>query len=132
ECVEVCNEVLEDREFFELLTADVERGDRSYSTATAYLRGKSAAELMPYMERRRKGAESYRVGLQQIKRKLAMRADEPVPEGDILASPGFAYLRDKTREELVALQQKFERGLRGYDDGQRIAEIVLSERRAAG
>jgi hypothetical protein len=131
ECVELCNEVLEDGKFFDLLTADIERGDRSYSTATAHLRDKSTAELAPYMERRRKGAERYRLGLQQIARKLAMRADEPIPEGDILASPGFAYLRDKTREELVALQQKFERGLRGHDDGQRIAEIVLNERRAA-
>ena len=131
ECVGVCNEVLEDGEFFDMLTADIERGDRSYSTATAYLRGKSTAELAPYIERRRKGAESYRLGLRQIARKLAMRDDEPIPQGDILASPSFAYLRDKTWEELVALQQKFERGMRGHDDAQRIAEIVLSERRAA-
>lgn len=131
ECVGVCNEVLEDGEFFELLTADVERGDRSYSTTTAYLRGKPTDELVPYMERRKKGAERYLLSLQQIARKLAMRHDEVIPEGDVLASPGFAYLKNKTKQELVALQQTFERGLRGYDDAQRVAEIVLGERRTS-
>jgi hypothetical protein len=127
ECVGACNEVLEDEEFFDLLTADVARGDQSYPAAVEYLRGKSADELPAFLERRKKGAERHRLGLQQIARMLAMREDEVIVEGDILASPGFGFLRNKTKEDLVALQQQFERGLRGYEDAQRIAAIVLSE-----
>jgi hypothetical protein len=46
---------------------------------------------------------------------------------DISALP--RYLKDKTREDLVALQQKAQRELKRYQDALHIATTVLSERR---
>jgi hypothetical protein len=46
---------------------------------------------------------------------------------DISALP--RYLKDKTREDLVALQQKSQRELKRYQDALHIATAALSERR---
>jgi hypothetical protein len=79
-------------------------------------RQRDKAELAHYVERGRKGVERNRLALEGIQRRLAMRGDE-IPAGD------------KTREELVAQQQKAQRELRQYEDALRIATAVLSERR---
>ena len=90
ECVGLCNDIIDDNEFSRLLEADEEGGDRSYPAASAYLRGKSTDHLMRYVEGRKKGAERWRLDLQQITRMLAMRDDEVLPENRCL---GDAQIR---------------------------------------
>jgi hypothetical protein len=128
ECIELCDEIIEYEEILRLLDADDERGDQSHSAAFAYVRGKSTEQLISDAERAKKHVERRRLALQQIKRKLSMRDGEALAEGDVLASPGFAYLNSKTREDLVALQRHHEHALKRYEDGQRMAATVLSER----
>jgi hypothetical protein len=121
ECVELCNEIIENDEILHLFTADEQH-------ALAHVRGKSIEQLMSEVERAKKHVERWRLAVQQIKRKLSMRDGEVPAAGDILASPGFAYLRNKTQKELLALQQRHERALTRYEDAQRIVTAVLGER----
>jgi hypothetical protein len=128
ECVGLCNDIIDDKEFSRLLEADAERGDRSYPAASAYLRGKSTDQLTPYVERRQKGAERWRLELQQVRRMLAMRDDEAVSATDVLATPRFAFLKNMTREGLLAFQHQLEGGLRRYEDAQPVVATVVGER----
>jgi hypothetical protein len=128
ECVWLCNDIIDDNEFSRLLEADEELGDRSYPAALEYLRGKSTDQLTRYVEGRQKGAERWRVELQQVKRMLAMRDDEVVPATDVLATPRFAFLKSRTKEDLLALQHKLDRRLKRYEDVQPIVATVVGER----
>src|SRR5215471_10639031 len=146
ECVGISSDVLADQEILSLLKADEERANQSSAPAFAYLRGesteepalfaylrgKSTEELALQVERGKKGAGHWRLGLQHIKRILAVRdgdvlAERDVP-GNVLASPGYAFLKNKTTEDLLALQQHAERELKRYEDVERIAATVLAER----
>jgi ClpX C4-type zinc finger/Glyoxalase superfamily protein len=124
ECVGLCNDVLDDKEFFGLLEADEDRGGRPYPVVLEYLRGKPIDQLATYLERRNKGAERHRLELQQVKRMLAMRDDEMVPE-----TPRFAFLKNMTKEGLLALQQQLERDLKLFEEAQPIVATVVSESR---
>jgi hypothetical protein len=128
ECVGLCDDIIENEEILDLFAADDKTGDRSYPLALAHERKKSTEQVMSGMERARKHVERWRFTLEQLKRKLAMREGEVPAAGDILASPGFAYLKNKTRDDLLALQQHHERALQRYEDVQRIAASVLGER----
>ena len=133
ECVGISSDVLADQEILSLLKADEERANQSSPAAFEYLRGKSTEQLAPYAERGKKGAGHWRLGLQHIKRILAVRdgdvlAERDVP-GNVLASPGYAFLKNKTTEDLLALQQHAERELKRYEDVERITATVLAERR---
>jgi hypothetical protein len=119
ECVGLCNGIIENEEILDLFS--VERAP------VADLRGKSAEELVSNVLRAKKHVERWRLALEQIKRKLSMKNGEVPAEGDVLASPGFAYLRNKTRDELVALEQRHERALKGYEDAQRSAATLIGE-----
>ena len=127
ECVELCNDI-ENEDIMNLFAEDDERGDQSYSAAFAHVRGKSTEQLISDVVRANKHVERWRLNLEQIKRKLSMRDGEVPAKGDVLASPGFAYLKNKTKEELLALQQHHERALKRYEDAQRIAATVIGER----
>jgi hypothetical protein len=54
-------------------------------------------------------------------------AERDVPE-NVLTSPGYAFLKNKTTEDLLALQQHAEREVKRYEDVERIAATVLAER----
>ena len=132
ECVGISSDVLADQEIMSLLKADEERVNQFSPAAFAHLRGKSTEELALHVERGKKGAGHWRLGLQHIKRILAVRdgdvlAERDVP-GNVLASPGYAFLKNKTTEDLLALQQHAERELKRYEDVERIAATVLAER----
>lgn len=129
ECVRLCNVIIDDQEILNLMKTDEEIGNQSYPAAVEYARGKSTEQLTLCVEQRKKLAELQRVALQQVKRRLAMRDGEALAEGDVLASPVYAHLRSKTKEDLLVLQQQVERELTRYEDLQRIAATVLGERR---
>jgi hypothetical protein len=127
-CVGLCDDIIENEEILHLFAADDETPDRSHPDTLVHERRKSTEPLMSDLERARKHVVRWRLTLEQVKRKLAMRDGEVPAAGDVLASPGFAYLKNKTRDSLLALQQRHERALQRYEDAQRIAESVLGER----
>jgi len=132
ECVGISSDVLADQEILSLLKADEEHANQSSPAAFAYLRRKSTEQLALHVERGKKGAGHWRLGLQHIRRILAVRdgdvlAERDVP-GNVLASPGYAFMKNKTTEDLLALQQHAERELKRYEDVERIAATVLAER----
>jgi hypothetical protein len=119
ECVGECNGIIENEETLDLFSAE--------RAAVADLRGKRAEELVSNVLRAKKHVERWRLALEQIKRKLSMKNGEVPAEGDVLASPRFAYLKNKTRDELVALEQRHERALKGYEGAQRSAATLIGE-----
>ncbi len=132
ECVDLCTDIVEpddDNELFRLIKGSEGSEGRAEQLFWELARGTSTEGLAHYVERGRKGVERNRLALEGIQRRLAMRADEIVPSGDAADRRGRLWLDNKTREELVALQQKAQRELRQYEDALRIATAVLSERR---
>lgn len=107
ECVGLCTGILEEEEILDLFAASTD------------VREKAGEELASDVLRAKKYVERWRFTLEQIKRKLAMRDGEVPAEGDVLASPGFAFLKNKTRDDLAALEQRHERALQRYADAHR-------------
>jgi hypothetical protein len=127
ECIGLCNDVIEDREILNILKTDEENENKEYPAAFEHIRAKSTADVTSCVERSRRGAERYRDEVHLIQRVLAMRDGEP-PPADLVASPRFAQLKEKTREDLLALDQEAKRGQKGYEDVLRIASAVLEVR----
>jgi len=118
ECVDLCTEIVEpddDKEFFRLIQGTGGSEGRAEPVMFDLAREASTEELANYVERGRKGVERNRLALNGIQRRLGAGDDVPAD--------------DKTREELVARQQKAQRELRQYEVARRIATAVLSERR---
>jgi hypothetical protein len=133
ECVELCTDIVEpddDKELFRLMKGSEESGERAYSAWFELARSTSTEELAHYVERGRKGVERNRITLHGIQRRLAMRDAEVFAEQDIAALP--RHLKDNTREDLIAMQQKAQRELKRYQDALRIATTVLSEQAVDG
>ena len=126
ECVALCDDIVDDEKIQSLLQADEESG-QGYPATTEHLRAKSTAQLTSCLERRTQVADRHRLELNLIRRMLAVRDGEP-PAADLLASPAFVRLKDKTREDLLALAQDAERKRKGFEDARRIAASVLEAR----
>jgi ClpX C4-type zinc finger/Glyoxalase superfamily protein len=126
ECVALCDDIVEDERIQSLLTAD-EQSD-GYPATTEHLRAQSTAQLASGLERRAHLAERYRLELSLIRQMLSVRDGEPPAAADLLASPAFARLKDKTREGLLALAQDTERKRKGFEDALRIAATVIEAR----
>jgi hypothetical protein len=129
ECVELCEDIIrEEGEYrvFRLLNAS---GDSAGSVSA---RAASTEELAGYVARGRKGVERTRLSLQGIRRSLAMRkADNPggddIPESTELARL-LAQFKDRSSEELVALEQETKVVLRKYEQELQVAIAALAER----
>jgi hypothetical protein len=122
ECVELCTDFVDDlhddKELARLLEGDAENASTM-----------STEDLALYVERGRKGAERNRLTLRAIQQRLAMTDGELTTKDDILALPRFTYLRNKTREELVTLQQIARHQLSRYEEALRLAMTALGARR---
>jgi hypothetical protein len=81
-----------------------------------------------YVETSKHFVEHNRLALDCIRRRLAMEDGEVLAE-DILTSPRFAYLNEKTRDELLDMRQETQRTLNLYEDALRIGTKVLGERK---
>jgi hypothetical protein len=79
------------------------------------------------VERSAQAADRYRRELNLIQRMLAVR-DGEAPAADLVASPAFARLKDKTPEDLLALTQDTERKRKRCEDALRIATSLLEGR----
>jgi hypothetical protein len=128
ECVAICNDVIEDREIWELLKADEAGGSRADASTLAHLRGLSTEEVAICADRGQRGVDRSRLELHRIQRALAIQ-DGVAPAADELASPGFPQLSNKPRDELRRSKEGYERTLNLYERMLRIAAAVLSERR---
>jgi hypothetical protein len=64
--------------------------------------------------------ERFRQSLQAIERRLTIRPGEGPRGDDLLALPEFAYLKNKSRDELLALQRAQQAELKRYEEGLRI------------
>jgi hypothetical protein len=136
ECVELCSDIVRDDDPFSallnLLAADEKSGDQRHPATFEYLRGRSTEAVTSAVERSQQVAEHYRLTLQFISRRLAMRPDEALAKDDILTSPRFAYLAAKSKQELLALRQGAQRALKRCEDALRIATMVLGEGKKGG
>jgi len=81
-------------------------------------------ECVELCNRRQQAAERCRGVLQQIERMLAMR-DQQLPKRDTPVASQFAFLKNRTTEDLLRLRQEFGRGLKRHQEAQRVAAIVL-------
>ena len=122
ECIELCNDFVDDLHDEKELARLLEGGADNASTM-------SVEDLARYVERARKGAERNRLTLRAIQQGLAMTGDALTPSDDILALPRFTYLRNKTPDELVALQQIARDQLSRYEEALRLARTALGARR---
>jgi hypothetical protein len=99
-CVALCDDIVEEEKILDSFAADGEH------------------DVIPDADRAGRHVERWRFVLEQIKRKLAMRDGEAPAAGDALAAPGFAFLRNKTRDELQVLQRQRERALQRFEEMQ--------------
>ena len=130
ECVELCVNFITEESAVDKIVSPMwseQIGDRLTSTTVSErVRDLSSEELTEALERGKKGVERNRRALQAIERRLATR--ERLHGDDLLALPELAYLRNKSRDELVALQRTAQVQLNRYEEGVRIASTVLAER----
>jgi hypothetical protein len=127
ECVGLCNDVIADKETLGMLQADETNQRQEHPTAFEHIRAKSTAEVTACVERSRKGAERCRNEAHVVSGILAMREGAPAA-AELVASPRFGQLKDKAREELLALERQAKRAQRSYEDVLRIAAAVLEVR----
>ena len=121
ECVELCTDFVDDLHDAKELARLLEGGAESGTMSTE--------DLARYVERGRKGSERNRRTLRAIQQRLAVTDDELTTKDDILALPRFTYLRNKTREELLTLQQTARHQLGRYEEALRLAMAELGARR---
>src|SRR5215475_8524988 len=126
-CVEIIGEEVNFDKIFRPFRPD-QNGDPAYATAFQLVRGMSSEELQDVLDRGRRGIARHRRAFQGIEQNLAMRASGNLRGDDLLAQPELAYLKNKSRDELLALQQTALVELKRYENGLRIAMTVLAER----
>ncbi len=129
-CVELCVDIIRGEGNFDKIFAPLRPDEASGGLATEFqvVRGVSSEELQDVLEHGRKRVDRHRRTLQVIERTLAMRANEGLRRDDLLTMPELAYLKDKSRDELLALRQATQADLKRYEEGLRIAMTVLTER----
>lgn len=115
ECIDLCSDII-DEQLLRLVEGD-----------EASARAMSSERLAHYVEHATKGAERHRLALQGIERAIALRRSG-VPLGDTLTSPGVTHLKNKTADELLAMQKYPQDQLKRYEQALRTATAVLIER----
>ena len=127
ECVGICNDIIEDREIWELLKADEAGGSQGGASAIAHVRGLPMEDVTTFAERSQRGVERSRVELLRIQHALAIQ-DGEVPAADESALPGVSQMSSKPRDELLRSKEGYELTLRLYEKMLRIATAVREER----
>ena len=116
ECVDLCTDIV-DEQLLRLVEGDEESA-----------RVLSTDRLLHYAEHAGRGAQRNRLALQRIDRMLALRDNSSAVDDGIFLSPSFAQLKNKTSEELRAMQ-KFSQGqLKRYEQALRTATAIVDER----
>jgi hypothetical protein len=136
QCVQLCTEIVDHKNHFwpvlGLLATAEQKGEDGHAAVRDHLRGRPTEDVASFVERCRSLAEQNRLGLQCIRRRLAMRPDEAPAPDDVLASAPFLHLNRKSQQELLTMQREAQRTVKRYDDALRIATTVLGERGQQG
>ena len=130
-CVELCVDYIREEGTFDRIFSPLrpdQIGDPTSTVTSEVVPGVSREELENILERGKKGVARSRRALQFIERRLAMREGEDPRGDDLLAMPELAYLKNKSRDELLALQQTAQVQLKRCEEGVRIATTMLAER----
>jgi len=117
ECIDVCSDII-DEKLLRLVEGDEESA-----------RAMSTERLSYYVEHVRKGEQRNRLALQHIERMLALRRNAAPVDDDILTSSGIIHLKNKTTDELLAMQKFPQDQLKQYEQAMRTAMPVLNERK---
>jgi ClpX C4-type zinc finger/Glyoxalase superfamily protein len=117
ECIDLCTDIV-DEQLLRLIEGD-EAGARAMSTE----------RLQHYVLHAGNGAQRNRLALQRIESVLALRANAPAGDGGI--SPSFAQLKNKTPDELRAMQAYAQAQLKRYEQALRTATVIVNERGGA-
>lgn len=132
ECVQLCTNIVNEEDIFSkvfsLLTAEKKGGD-GHAAALEHLRGRPTDELTWFIERGKQFAEHNRLVAQCIRRRLTKQPDEELREDDVLlGAPQLAYLKFKSMDELLTLQQRAEHAAKRGEEAARLGARVLGER----
>jgi ClpX C4-type zinc finger protein/glyoxalase superfamily protein len=117
ECIDLCSDII-DEQLLRLIEGD-----------EASARAMSTDRLSHYVDQARKGEQRHRLALQHIERMLALRRNATAVDDDILTSSGIIHLKNKTIDELVAMQKFPQDQLKRYEQAVRTATPVLGERK---
>ena len=117
ECIDLCSDII-DEQLLRLIEGD-----------EASARAMSTDRLSHYVDQARKGEQRHRLALQHIERMLALRRNATAMDDDILTSSGIIHLKNKTIDELVAMQKFPQDQLKRYEQAVRTATPVLGERK---
>jgi hypothetical protein len=117
ECIDVCSDII-DEQLLRLVEGDEESA-----------RAMSTERLSHYVEHARKGEQRNRLALQRIERMLALRRSAEPADDDILTSSGIIHLKNKTTDELLAMQKYPQDQLKRYEQALRTATPALNERK---
>jgi hypothetical protein len=125
-CAELCVNYISEEDSFDKIFRSLRQNDQV--TAFRGARRASSEDLEVVLERGRRWIARRRRALQGIERRLAVGEGEVSPGDELLALPELAYLRNKSREELLAMQLAEQAELKRYEEGLHIATAVLAER----
>ena len=117
ECIDLCIDII-DEQLLRLIEGDAESA-----------RTMSTERLSHYVDHARKGEQRNRLVLQRIERMLALRRSAAPLDDDILTSSGIIHLKNKTIDELLAMQKFPQDQLKRYEQALRTATPVLNERK---
>jgi hypothetical protein len=117
ECIDLCSDII-DEQLLRLIEGDAESA-----------RAMSTERLSHYVDHARSGEQRNRLVLQRIERMLALRRSAETVDDDILTSSGIIHLKNKTIDELLAMQKFPQDQLKRYEQALRTATPVLNERK---
>jgi hypothetical protein len=115
-CVDLCVDIV-DEHLLRLVEGD-EGSARAMSTE----------RLQHYVEHAARGAERFRLALQRIETMLAYKEKASTIDDGTLLSTGFAQLKNKTSDELRAMQKHSQDQLKRYEQAVRTATPIIDER----
>jgi hypothetical protein len=133
ECVEICKGIVNDDapiwKVLELINVALKRAEAiPDGAALEHLHALSAREVTSYVAQCKGFVEHNRQLLHCVQRRLAMKDDEVPARDDLLASPRFAYLSEKTTEELRPMREEAQFALKLYQEALRLGDTALAER----
>jgi hypothetical protein len=117
ECIDLCSDII-DEQLLRLIEGDEQAA-----------RAMSSERLSHYVEHARQGEQRNRLVLQRIERMLALRHNAAPVDDDILTSSGIIQLKNKTMDDLLAMQKFSQDQLKRYEQALRTATPVLNERK---
>ena len=116
QCVDLCTDMVDDQ-LLRLVEGD-EGSARAMSTD----------RLLHYVEHANSGVQRSRSALQRIERVLALRENAGAEDDGVLLSSSFAELKNKTRDQLLVMQNVLQDQLKRYEQALRTATPIIEER----